>query len=82
MIIKNLRRQDNMTIMNMLNPLHARLEQHLGKIYDSIELEQSTSDLATELLALMRLEPCAEPPIAHLNLWDQSDVAQRYSRYF
>jgi sucrose phosphorylase len=74
-IIKNLRRQDNMTIMNMLNPLHARLEQHLVKIYDSIELEQSTSDLATELLALMRLEPCAEPPIAHLNLWDQSDVA-------
>ncbi|WP_298635339.1 sugar phosphorylase [uncultured Umboniibacter sp.] len=59
----------------MLNPLRLRLEQHLSKIYRDIEREESISDLATTLLQLMRLEPCAEAPRAHHSLWDQRDIA-------
>ena len=57
-----------------VNTLHQRVIQHLDSIYAGIELPLTTSELATRLLAIMRLDVGCHTPEPYRNLWDQGEV--------
>ena len=57
-----------------VNTLHQRVVQHLESIYDEVELPLTTTELATRLLEIMRLDVGCHAPEPFLNLWDQSEI--------
>jgi len=59
----------------MNTDLHNRVIHHLGSIYAGLELDELTSTIATRLIKRMRIDPAAEAPAPHQNLWDQTDIA-------
>ncbi|WP_375192069.1 sugar phosphorylase [Marinobacter sp.] len=54
----------------MTQPLKVKLESMLEVVYPELDCDF----LAEQLLATMGLEPNQEPPPAHQNHWDESDV--------
>nr|WP_245962608.1 alpha-amylase family glycosyl hydrolase [Umboniibacter marinipuniceus] len=75
MTIKNSQDQDKPMVSNMPNQLSTRIQRHLTKIYESVDLEQSIEEITEHLLNIMRLDQTAEAPLAHRNHWDQGDIA-------
>jgi sucrose phosphorylase len=57
-----------------VNTLHQRLVQHLDNIYAEVELPLTTTELATRLLEIMRLDVGCHAPEPYRNLWDQSEI--------
>ena len=57
-----------------VNTLHQRVVQHLESIYDEVELPLTTTELATRLLEIMRLDVGCHAPEPFRNLWDQSEI--------
>ncbi|QIL88640.1 alpha-amylase [Microbulbifer sp. SH-1] len=51
--------------------LHQKVVDHLRFIYPQMEVEP----IAHELTRLMRLDEDCQHPLAHKNLWDQTDIA-------
>jgi len=60
---------------DQITQLQQRITHHLDTIYAEVELAESTTLLAQELLELMRLEETCCEVAAHRNLWDQGDIA-------
>ncbi|SDJ60538.1 sugar phosphorylase [Microbulbifer yueqingensis] len=58
---------DDMSIRELL---HKRLCEHLAVIYP----DQDGETLAHRLIQMMRLHDQCQTPIAHKNLWDQTDI--------
>ena len=57
-----------------VNTLHQRVVQHLDNIYAEVELPLTTTELATRLLEIMRLDVGCHAPEPYRNLWDQSEI--------
>jgi sucrose phosphorylase len=57
-----------------VNTLHQRVVQHLDSIYAEIKLPLTTTELATRLLEIMRLDVGCHAPEPFRNLWDQSEI--------
>ncbi|WP_082859418.1 alpha-amylase family glycosyl hydrolase [Microbulbifer sp. Q7] len=51
--------------------LHQKVVDHLTFIYPDLEIEP----IAQELVHTMRLDEDCQSPLAHKNLWDQTDIA-------
>ena len=60
----------------VLSNLLTKVSHHLTMIYDGVKLVRKPNEIASALLTEMRLDSSSEihSPIAHQNLWDQSDV--------
>ncbi len=50
-----------------------RVLLHLTTIYHATELTQPLPDLAADILQIMRLEDGGQPPVPHVNSWNQRD---------
>jgi len=57
-----------------VNTLHQRVVQHLDSIYAEVELPLTTSEIATRLLEIMRLDVGCHAPEPFRNLWDQGEI--------
>ena len=57
-----------------VNTLHQRVVQHLDTIYAEVDLPLTTTELATRLLEIMRLDVGCHAPEPFRNLWDQSEI--------
>jgi len=55
--------------------LFERVVHLLESIYGDLSLDSPIEDIAQRLITVMGLSHAAATPQAHLNLWDQSDVA-------
>ncbi|QKX18807.1 sugar phosphorylase [Microbulbifer sp. YPW1] len=51
--------------------LHQKVVDHLTFIYPKLEIEP----IAQDLIRTMRLDEDCQSPLAHKNLWDQTDIA-------
>jgi len=58
----------------VLTKLLGSLEHQLSVIYDTVDLDQTVSELAEKLIELMRLEHVAESPVAFTNHWSEQDT--------
>lgn len=58
----------------IFNALHAKLEQQLSFIYQDIDLDIERSELASELLALMRIDETCQQVLPFDNHWSQEDI--------
>ncbi|MFT5312128.1 MAG: sucrose phosphorylase [Paraglaciecola sp.] len=56
--------------------LMARVEHHLELIYETVDLQHSTQQIAQDLVKTMGLAACDDvnEPLRHHNAWDQNDV--------
>lgn len=54
--------------------LHEKVRYHLETIYQDVPTTQSLSELATEILQIMRLDQAIQPATPHTNNWDQTDM--------
>ena len=57
-----------------VNTLHQRVVQHLDSIYAEVELPLTTTELATRLLEIMRLDVGCHAPEPFRTLWHQSEI--------
>jgi sucrose phosphorylase len=51
-----------------------RVQHHVDAIYHSNPLDADLSDLAAQLLEIMRLDACAPAPEQYVNYWSQRDA--------
>lgn len=63
-----------MNIVTEILHLRDRVQHHVDMIYHDNPLDADISALASELLAVMRLDPAAELAQGHINHWDQRDA--------
>ncbi|BFM07986.1 sugar phosphorylase [Halioxenophilus aromaticivorans] len=59
---------------DFLDPLRQKVLHHLELIYAEIELDLSHTELAEQLIEIMRLEQSSCEPTAHANHWDESEI--------
>ncbi len=59
---------------DFLDSLRQKVLHHLELIYAEIELDQPYSDLADQLIDIMRLDQSTCEPTAHANHWDESEI--------
>ncbi|XQW85238.1 sugar phosphorylase [Thalassotalea piscium] len=57
-----------------VNVLAQKLAQQLTTIYQGVDIDQSIEEVATELIALMRLDDSNLPPEPYTNHWSEQDA--------
>ena len=55
--------------------LKQNIVHHLEAIYETVPIESSFQDLASELLGIMRLDVAFQAVKPHRNCWDQTDIS-------
>ncbi|MGX9460165.1 sugar phosphorylase [Shewanella sp. A14] len=60
--------------MSVLDDLQQKLQQQLGSIYNDVELNISISELATQLIDIMRITEYCQVPEPFVNHWSEKDI--------